>query len=454
MPYEIDLSMMRRYDVPAPRYTSYPTALHFTEEFGEEAFTADVEADRGSKRPISLYAHIPFCQSLCWYCACSRVIARDTSRGDTYLDQLFREFDAAADSLEGRPVVQLHLGGGTPTYLTPEQLERLTLGVRERFTVADDGEWSIEVDPRAVTDEHLDVMWSTGFRRASLGVQDNDPEVQRAIHRIQPWEDTRGLVESLRQRGFGSTNFDLIYGLPCQTIETFSRTLDDVTEVMPERLAVYSYAHVPWAQPAQKLLERHPRPSAEEKLELLKMTIERLTDAGYVYIGMDHFALPDDPLARALADGTLRRNFQGYSTRDGVDIHAFGVTGISQTRNVYAQNLKELDDWGDAVDSGRRPAFRGVRLTRDDQVRRAMIMEIMCRHTVDYDAFAETWKTDPRAYFTRELASLDGLEADGLVVRRESELEITEMGRLFLRNIAVTFDGRIDAEAKRYSRAI
>jgi oxygen-independent coproporphyrinogen-3 oxidase len=450
----IDIDMMRRYDVRAPRYTSYPTALHFTDDIDAAAARADLESVAGTARPVSLYAHIPYCNSLCWYCACSRVITRDNSKGDRYLDRLFREFDTTADALRGRPVVQLHLGGGTPTFLTPDQLVRLAEGVRERFTVDESGEWSIEVDPRAVTDAHLDALVEAGFGRASLGVQDNDPDVQKAIHRIQPWDTTRQLVADLRARGFGSTNFDLIYGLPRQTRETFSQTIDDVLEVMPERLAVYSYAHIPWAQPQQKLLERHPRPGSDEKLGLLKMTIERLTDAGYVYIGMDHFALPDDPLAVAFREGSLRRNFQGYSTLDGVDIHAFGVTAISQTEQLYVQNEKDLGTWEARVDAGERPVLRGVRLSDEDQIRRAMIMEIMCRSRVDYDAFASRWGERPTDYFGDAIDRLTPLEDDGLLVRSDDALDITDLGRLFLRNIALEFDGRIAAEANRYSRAI
>ncbi len=454
MQQTIDLEMLRRYDIRAPRYTSYPTALHFDDAVGADELERDMLRDAECTRPISVYMHVPYCQSLCWYCACSRVVTTDQTKGDAYVARLLAELDIALPALVDREVVQFHMGGGTPTFLSPRQLERLAQGVHDRMRVAPDSEWSIEIDPRAVTNEHLDVLAATGFSRASLGVQDNDPEVQKAIHRLQPWSMTEALVGQLRSRGFGSTNFDLIYGLPKQTEATFSRTLDEVLEVMPERLAVYSYAHVPWSQPQQKLLERHDRPDADMKLQLLKMTIERLTSAGYVYIGMDHFALPDDRLATAFRDGSLRRNFQGYSTQDGVDIHAFGVTGISQTGSLYVQNEKDLATWEALVDSGRRPTLRGIELNRDDQIRRAMIMEVMCRNLVEFEAFAATWGVDPEVYFEEALGRLAPLERDGLVERTSGALRITDLGRLFLRNIAVEFDGRIASEAHRYSRAI
>lgn len=438
---EVDLDLIQKYNVPGPRYTSYPPATHFTEETSAEAMMENIRRNNETAQDLSLYFHLPFCESLCWFCGCTTVITTDHSRSSGYLDYIERELDLMREHLHAdRNVVQLHLGGGTPTFLQPDELRRLGNMVTDRFKVAGDIEAGAEVDPRRLTKDHVLALRDAGFNRASMGVQDNNPKVQEAVHRIQPYEMTKQAVDWLRENGFESLNIDLIYGLPHQTVESFEKTLNEILELSPDRFAVFSYAHVPWIKPAQKILQQKVLPSAETKLQLLKLTIEKLTSSGYRYIGMDHFAKEDDELAVSQKQKTLQRNFQGYSTRGQADIYAFGMSSISQAADGYWQNLKELDDYTKAVDSGEIPYHRGYLMTPEDKIRRSTIMRLMCDLELDFDHMSALLGIDFPAHFAQEIASLDDMEADGLITRTDKRIEVTNLGRLLIRNIAMRFD--------------
>lgn len=446
----VNFDLVRKYNVPGPRYTSYPPATKFTEAVGPEAVRESIHRHNTARRDLSLYFHLPFCETLCWFCGCTTVITADYSKSATYVEYLGREMAALRPLLHpDRRVVQLHFGGGSPTFCKPDHLRRLGELIHRHFTFAPDIEAGVEVDPRRLTRDHLVALREIGFNRASMGVQDNNPEVQKAVHRIQPLKVTRQAVEWLRETGFASLNVDLIYGLPHQTPATFARTLDEILELKPDRFAVFSYAHVPWMKPAQKIVEARVLPTPEIKFQLLKLTIEKLSDAGYVYIGMDHFARPDDELAVAQRAGTLQRNFQGYSTRGGADIYAFGMSSISQTPDTYWQNLKHLPAYYAALDAGRMPWARGYVLTEDDRIRREVIMQIMCNLGVDYDAVSARLGVNVREYFARELDSLDDLEADGLLECTPSRLRVTDLGRLLVRIIAMRFDAHLPRPTER-----
>lgn len=453
----VDVDLIRKFNVAGPRYTSYPPATHFTAEVDKELLVEKIRGNNESAgRGLSLYFHLPFCETLCWFCGCTTVITTQQSKSAEYLDHIERELDRMGEYLNpGRKVTQLHLGGGTPTFLLPEELQRLGAMVRDRFEAAPDREASAEIDPRRLTREKLAALREAGFNRASIGVQDNNPEVQKAVHRIQPLEMTREVVGWIREFGFQSLNIDLIYGLPFQTVESFRHTLEEILELRPDRLAVFSYAHVPWIKPAQKILKDEILPTPEVKLHLLKLTVETLTANGYVAIGMDHFARVDDELAVAQREKTLQRNFQGYSTKRGTDIYAFGMSAISQADDIYWQNRKELPDYYAAVGRGELPIARGYVLTGDDLVRRETIMRLMCDLSLDYSRMSERLGVDFEEYFAGELASLDDLEAAELLTKGDGGFEVTNLGRLFIRIIAMRFDAyQIAGEQARYSKAI
>lgn len=448
----LDRSLIAKYNRPGPRYTSYPTALQFSPVADLKPLLQD-SSEPGA--PLSLYFHLPFCESLCWFCACAKEITQDRGKADRYLDYLERELDLFLPHVgPGRTVEQIHYGGGSPSFMRPDQLRRVGKLWRDRFAIAGDAEISVEIDPRTLTLEKVDALRETGFRRASFGVQDVNPEVQKAIHRIQPSELNRQTLGWLREAGFNSINVDLIYGLPCQTVETFGETLDEVLSYDPDRFAIFSYAHVPWVAPAQRILERNSLPGPEEKLSMFELVIERLTAAGYRYIGMDHFAKHDDELSKAQAEGSLHRNFQGYSTRAGSEIAAFGMSAISQTRNTFRQNEKKLDDWYRALDEGRLPLSRGYVLSEDDQRRRQVIMEIMCHGSINYAAISRQLGTDFQDYFANELNSLDEMEADGLLLRRPDSLELLGPGWLLVRNVAMQFDAYLETGPKRHAQTV
>jgi oxygen-independent coproporphyrinogen-3 oxidase len=449
----VDLDLVRKYNVPGPRYTSYPPATHFSDEVSGDQVFDRVRAANGTDGDLSLYFHIPFCRSLCWYCGCTTVISTKQEDSARYLGYLEKEMDLMGRMLNpARKVVQLHFGGGTPTFLTPAEIRKFGAALRSRFQFAPDAEAGVELDPRRLSHDHILALRDAGFNRVSIGVQDHNPKVQSAVHRIQPFAETKMVVDWIRAAEFASLNIDLIYGLPYQTPASFEKTLGDVIRLKPNRLAVFSYAHVPWIKPAQRIFADDVLPTAETKLDLLKLTIEKLTAEGYVYIGMDHFARADDELAVAQRSKTLQRNFQGYSTHGGADIHAFGMSSISQTQNCYWQNVKELPDYYAALDAGKLPFAKGYLLTHEDQIRRQTIMRLMCDLGLDYTAMSQYLETDFATHFATELASLDDLEADSLIVRTPQGLTVTDLGRLFIRNIAMRFDAYRKVEEQREAR--
>ncbi|WP_017941777.1 MULTISPECIES: oxygen-independent coproporphyrinogen III oxidase [unclassified Thioalkalivibrio] len=455
-----DPEILRRYDVSGPRYTSYPTAPQFHEGFDDRAYAEAAQAANGADpaRPLSLYVHVPFCDTVCFYCACNKVITGNYQRAQRYLEYLEREAELQGELFDAdRPVGQLHFGGGTPTYLGDEDLRRVmaVLGRHFRLDGSDAREFSIEIDPRAVRPGTIPLLGELGFNRISLGVQDFDPDVQRAVNRIQPFEVTARAVEQARDHGFESTNFDLIYGLPLQTVETYTRTLERALELRPERLAIYNYAHLPQMFKTQRQIRETDLPDAAEKLAILETTIDRLTDAGYVYIGMDHFALPDDELAEAQRAGTLQRNFQGYSTRAEYDLVALGPTAIGKVGATYSQNLRELDAYYARLDAGRLPVFRGLKLSADDRLRRDVISELMCHSRIDFAAIEARHGIVFGEVFEDALQRLQGMQADGLVRMEEGRLDVLPRGRLLLRNVAMAFDAYLATEGqRRYSRVV
>ena len=448
--FNVDLDLVRKYNVAGPRYTSYPPATQFTEQLPVGRVIERIQRNNETARDLSLYFHLPFCETLCWFCGCTTVITADYSRSAGYVETLGREMAALKPLMNpDRRAVQLHFGGGSPTFCQPDHLRRLGELIHANFEFAPDIEAGVEVDPRRLTRDHLVALREIGFKRASMGVQDNNPEVQKAVHRIQPLELTAQAVEWVRETGFTSLNIDLIYGLPHQTPTSFEKTLDEILALNPDRFAVFSYAHVPWMKPAQKIVESRVLPTPEVKFQLLKLTIEKLADAGYEYIGMDHFARATDELSVAQKAGTLQRNFQGYSTRGGADIYSFGMSSISQADDAYWQNLKDLPAYHAKVDAGEMPYARGYVLSADDVIRRETIMQIMCNLRVDYATMSARLGCDFREYFHAELASLEDLEADGLLERSETGFSVTDLGRLLVRIIAMRFDAYLKKPQER-----
>jgi oxygen-independent coproporphyrinogen III oxidase len=454
----LDLDLIRKYSIPGPRYTSYPPATRFTAELPaldlERAIAEDNAPGAG---PLSLYFHLPFCETCCWFCGCNTVITRRRGAAGEYLDDLAREVELTAAQMDvTRPVSQIHLGGGTPTFFPPEELRRLGSVIRRHFPhVSPKVEFGVEVDPRRLTPEHIDALRDIGANRASLGVQDTNPKVQLAIHRFQPHYQNERAVKGLRSVGFGSINVDLIYGLPLQTPESFAQTIDDVLGLEPDRLSVFSYAHVPWIKPAQRIFEdRGQLPDAEAKLAMFAIAHEKLTAAGFVDIGLDHFARPDDELAVALRAGTLQRNFQGYSTHGNASLYAFGMSSISATADTYRQNEKTLDAWRAALQAGRLPVERGLRLTAEDRRRRIVIMRLMCERRLDFAALSHQLGLDFSRDYARELASLGDLEADGIVERRSDGIHVTKVGVPLLRVVAMRFDPTVSSAPAQHSRTI
>ncbi|GGK05805.1 oxygen-independent coproporphyrinogen III oxidase [Luteimonas terricola] len=461
LPFSAEL--LRRYDRPGPRYTSYPTAPQFSNAFGEEQLRDAAAASNGDPIPrrLSLYVHVPFCVSPCFYCGCNRIITRDTSRAETYLARLYREIDMAAALFDrDREVVQLHLGGGTPNFMGPDQIGELVDTLRRQFHFGrpEESDISIELDPRFVSPADIAELGRIGFTRASFGVQDFDPVVQEAVNRIQSVEDTRAVVDACRANGFRSVNVDLIYGLPKQNPVGFARTLDTVVEMRPDRLAVYGYAHLPGVFRAQNQIKSEDLPSPEEKLALLELAITRLSAAGYQYIGMDHFALPDDELAMAQARGSLHRNFMGYTTHADSDLVGLGVSAISHIGDTFSQNPRDLPSWQFAIDEGRLPVFRGMRLEEDDVIRADLIQQLMCQAAVPIGALERRHAIVFSEYFADAMEKLKPLEDDGLVRTGPDRIQVTARGRLLLRNIAMCFDRYLtpaDPDTRpRFSRAI
>lgn len=452
-----EIALIRKHAVPGPRYTSYPPATQFHERTGELDLDAAIVADnRAGAGPLSLYFHLPFCESRCWFCGCTTIITRRRDWADTYLEDLAREVTLMAPRIDrSRKVAQLHLGGGTPTFFPPETLLRLGELLRQHFDFAPDAEISVEIDPRTVTPAHVDALRALGLNRASLGIQDTDAAVQQAIHRIQPQAMNRQAVRWLREAGVSSINLDLIYGLPLQTEATVSRTIEDVLELQPDRLSVFGYAHVPWIKPAQKILEqRNPLPGPEERLAMFGLMRERLLSAGYIDIGLDHFARPGDELATARENGGLQRNFQGYSTRAGTSLYAFGLSAISQTEDTYRQNFRTLAPYRAALGEGKLPVERGYRLTEEDQRRRRLIMAIMCTRTLDFRVMRAELGVDVPEAYAAELAALSPLVDDGLVEVTPERLQVLPAGEPLLRVIAMAFDAYLRPGAGRHSSSV
>lgn len=455
----ISKNLLARYDITGPRYTSYPTADRFVEAFSERDLTQALRlrSEVGAAPPLSVYVHIPYCESVCYYCACNKVVTKQKSKAKKYVHDLGREVTLLGKSLGGEQVIsQLHLGGGSPTFLSDTELSDLMAMLKRSFQMTPGGEYSIEVDPRTVDKTRLEHLFALGFNRLSFGVQDFDPLVQQAVHRVQSTESVFDLVASARRIGFESVNVDLIYGLPRQTLESFRRSLELVSELRPDRLAVYAYAHLPTRFKPQRRIIASELPSGSEKLGMLSTAIHYLDQVGYDYIGMDHFALPDDALSVAKRQGRLHRNFQGYSTQPDCDLLALGVSAIGRMGNTYSQNAKTVEEYSDALDQGRLPVIRGLVLTHDDIVRRALIMAIMCRGYVNFQAFEENYLIDFKAHFAKELAELVELGDQGLVTLSEEGFRVSPQGWFFVRAVAMVFDRylREDIDRARFSKII
>ncbi len=445
----ISPELLRRFDVSGPRYTSYPTADRFVEAFSPEEYRIAL-AQRASvapAAPLSLYVHIPFCESLCYFCACNKLVTRHHDRAAPYLRYLGRELDLHTAALGlGQKVTQLHLGGGSPTFLDDDELRSLMAILGRGFNLVAGAEFAIEVDPRTVDAARLDTLAELGFNRLSFGVQDFDPAVQQAIHRIQPVEQVMALVQSARTRGFDSINLDLIYGLPKQTPESFSGTLEQLLQMRPDRVALYAYAHLPERFKAQRRIPAAQLPDASAKLAMLSRSIAAMLAAGYVYVGMDHFALPNDPLAVAKRQGRLHRNFQGYSTQPDRDLIGLGVSAIGRVGATYSQNAKTLDEYYDALDQGRFPVVRGLALSRDDLVRRAVIMALMCQGGFLFESIDLAFLVRSKTYFSKELDTLGELQDQGLVTVDDSGVQVTATGWFFVRAVAMVFDRALQSD--------
>ncbi len=441
---QFDSVMLKKYDTFGPRYTSYPTAIQFNPAFTGSDYKREIELSNGIGKPLSLYFHIPYCKSLCFFCACNKIISHsDQARTVPYLERLYKEIKLQANLVNSdRQVNQLHLGGGTPTYLNDDQLAELMAVTADEFNLAPIGsrEFSIEVDPRTVRENTISMLAEHGFNRISFGVQDLDIKVQQGVNRIQTYDQNMAVIDAARTSGYASISLDLIYGLPFQTVEGFDRTLERIIAMQPDRLAVYNYAHMPHRIKAQKLIKEQDLPDAATKLGLLELTITRLQEAGYVYIGMDHFALPDDELVKAMENGTLQRNFQGYSTHADTDMIGMGMTSIGKTDNCYSQNQRYEKAYFQDIDEGQLAIMQGYSLSADDQVRRDVIQRLMCQGLVEFESISQQFGIDFHHYFAEELQRLKPLANDGLIQLQESDISILPLGRLLLRNIAMVFD--------------
>ncbi|MFO0102881.1 MAG: oxygen-independent coproporphyrinogen III oxidase [Betaproteobacteria bacterium] len=452
-----DPALLHRFDVPGPRYTSYPTADRFVEAFDAQVLSNWLGKRADATAPLSLYVHLPFCATVCYYCACNKVNTKDHGRSSEYLAALRKEADLIASRLTGsRQIEQLHFGGGTPTFLSNDELRELMALLTERFPMAPKGEYSIEVDPRSTPPDKVAVLGELGFNRISVGVQDFDPQVQKAVNRIQSFEMTQATIEAARKADFKSVNLDLIYGLPKQSRATFARTLDKVLVLSPERVALYHYAHLPERFKPQRRIDAADLPSPQEKMGIMLDAIGRLTQAGYQYIGMDHFAKGADDLARAQQQGRLHRNFQGYSTRPDCDLIGLGVSAISKIGPTYSQNVRELDEYYDRLKQDQLPTARGVLLDMDDLVRRSVIMSLMCHFEVSKEAIEQAHLVKFDEYFRRELAELKPFEDEGLVENTREWISVLPRGKLLVRAIAMGFDRYIknDERVRKYSKIV
>ncbi|MDQ7038145.1 MAG: oxygen-independent coproporphyrinogen III oxidase [Aquificota bacterium] len=451
-----DRDLVKKYDRPGPRYTSYPPATEFTEKVTVEDYRKKLLESNSRKTPLSLYFHIPFCESGCSYCGCNIIISHRKGIERPYLERVYKEMDMISQLIDpDRKVSQLHWGGGTPNYLDSEEIREFMDEIKKRFRFTEGAEVSIEIDPRYATDEQLRTIKEVGFNRISMGLQDLDERVQKAVNRIQPYSLMVDIMGKLRDLGFESINIDLIYGLPYQTVESFRKTVEKVIELNPDRVAVYSFAYVPWVKPIQKHIDPGTLPPPEEKLSILEMVVEEFQNAGYVYIGMDHFAKPEDELAVAQRKGELWRNFQGYTTRKGVELIGIGATSIGMLHDSYFQNYKTLREYNEAIDSGKLATFRGVILNGDDMIRREVIMDIMCNLGVSFRKIEDMFGIRFEDYFSEELENLRELEEDGLIEVRDRSIRILPAGRLLIRNVAMVFDAYLKNKKElKFSRTI
>ncbi len=454
----IDFKQFVKYSKPGPRYTSYPTAVEFSEDFTYDRYVEKLK-NRNAKKPLSLYIHLPFCRSACYFCGCNVVFTSKEDKKSRYLDYLRREVKLLSETMDtSSEVVQFHFGGGTPTFYAAEQLDEIMQFVKEAFpNFAKDAEISCEIDPRFFNEEQMKVLKKHGFTRISFGVQDFEPRVQQAVHRIQPYDITKAAVDLARKYGVKSINIDLIYGLPYQTLESFKKTLELARSLDPDRLAVFNYAHVPWLKKTMRKLDETTIPSPEVKLAILQHTIDYFTTHGYKMIGMDHFAKPDDELFKAIEKGELHRNFQGYTTRGGVDLLGIGLTSISEGEDYYAQNFKELPDYEAAIDEGKLPFWRGVELTLDDRIRKAVIMDLMSNFKLDIEKIEKAFGIDFKAYFADALRQLQPMVEEGLVKITDKEITVSQTGTLLIRNIAMPFDAYMQKHAaskKTFSKTV
>ncbi len=455
----VSIETLKKYDISGPRYTSYPTADRFVEAFTQEAYMSALEQRRAmtSTQPLSIYVHIPFCESLCFFCACNKIVTKHHERSVEYLRYLSREIDLHIEHLgAGQTISQLHLGGGSPTFFSDEELTELMAMLKRNFVFAAGGEYSIEVDPRTVNEQRLKHLADLGFNRLSFGVQDFDPAVQKAVHRIQPAEQVFSLVDAARRHHFKSVNVDLIYGLPMQTPESFNRTLAQVVELKPNRIALYGYAHLPDRFKPQRRISEYELPAAADKITMLGSALKAFIAAGYVYVGMDHFALPDDDLAIAKRQGRLHRNFQGYSTQPDCDLISLGVSAIGRVGSTYSQNAKTIEEYYDHLNHGRFPVVRGLALSRDDIVRRAVIMAIMCQGALQYEAIELAYMLDFKSYFADEMEALKALEEIDMLQLEEDGLQVTDTGWFFVRAVAMVFDRHLqtDRNSARFSKIL
>ena len=459
-----DEELIRAYDKSGPRYTSYPTAVQFHERFDEAQYRAwaektnELSRKRPQPTPLSLYFHIPFCDTVCFYCGCNKVATKDRSKPAPYLQRVHQEIAMQAQLFDSnRPVDQLHWGGGTPTFISHEEMRELMRVTGEHFALRDDdsGEYSIEIDPREVQEDTLALLRELRFNRLSLGVQDFDPKVQKAVNRIQSEDKTFWVLNTARELGYKSISVDLIYGLPLQTVKSFAATVDKIVAASPDRISVFNYAHLPAMFKPQRRINEADLPKPAEKLEILRTTMEKLGNSGYVFIGMDHFAKPDDELAVAQANGTLYRNFQGYSTHADCDLVAMGVTSIGKVGDTYAQNVKTLENYYERIDAGQLPVYRGIELNADDLLRREVITQLICHFKLDFAAVEKQFGIDFKEYFALELSELAAMEKDGLLQLSEHSVQIMPVGRLLIRNVCMVFDRYLrQSKEQKFSKVI
>ncbi len=449
-----DLALIKKYDQSGPRYTSYPTANNFS-AFTQTQYEQQVALSNNRQGPISLYCHIPFCDTVCFYCGCNKVVTKDKTKAEVYLQALFKEIDMQSALFDKtRQVDQMHFGGGTPTFLSDEQIIRLSEKLQSAFKFADNGEYSIEIDPRGINEDTIKTLIKARFNRISLGVQDFNADVQKAVNRIQSFEQTQSVIRIARENGFKSVSIDLIYGLPKQSVESFKTTLNQVAELRPERISIFNYAHLPELFKPQRRINIIELPSADEKLAIFKYSIDFLLAQGYVYIGMDHFALPEDPLAIAQNEGHLYRNFQGYSTHADCDIVGLGLSSIAQVGDSFSQNEKNLETYYQKINAAELPVIKGQTINEDDKIRHAVIMDLICNFKLDFDKIEKDFSIDFKDYFTDTFEPLTQMHSDGLIELNRHSIKVMEKGKLLIRNICMVFDAYLATSKTQFSKTI